>query len=72
MTARDELPPLKHYAPRPAKTGRLNQRIDARLKEKLADEAHAKHLDETSIVTIALNEYFEKHGDPPPRKPPTP
>ncbi len=67
MSPPKDEPPLKHYEPRPVKTGRLNQRIDGRLKEKLADEAYHRHLDETSIVTIALNEYFERHGDPPPR-----
>jgi hypothetical protein len=48
-----------------AKTARLHQRIKMELKNKLRREAHRRHLDETSIVTIALAEYFEKHGDPP-------
>jgi hypothetical protein len=49
-----------------AKTARLHQRIRADLKLKIRREAHRRVLDETSIVTIALVEYFEKHGEPPP------
>ena len=49
-----------------AKTARLHQRIKVELKTMLRREAHRRHLDETSIVTIALAEYFERHGEPPP------
>lgn len=47
---------------RQAKTARLSQRIDPTLKKKIADEAERRHLDETAIVTIALNEYFERQA----------
>jgi predicted transcriptional regulator len=47
---------------RPAKTARLSQRIDPGLKRKIADEAERRHLDETAIVTIALNEYFARQA----------
>jgi hypothetical protein len=43
-----------------AKTARLSQRITPQLKEKLAAEAARRGLDETAIVTIALEEYFSR------------
>jgi hypothetical protein len=47
---------------RNAKTARLSQRIDPVLKSKIAAEAERRHLDDTAIVTIALNEYFERQA----------
>jgi hypothetical protein len=47
------------------KKARLHQRITSELKLKLRAEAKRRHLDETSVVTIAIAEYFEHHGDPP-------
>lgn len=55
---------------RQAKTARLSQRIDPTLKAKIAAEAERRHLDETAIVTIALNEYFARQAADP--DPPTP
>ena len=47
------------------KTARLSQRIDPDLTAKIANEAERRHLDETAIVTIALNEYFERQAATP-------
>lgn len=44
------------------KSARLSQRIDPALKEKIQGEAVRRHLDETAVVTIALNEYFERQA----------
>lgn len=53
--------------PRPAKTARLSQRIDPVLKDKIHAEAKRRGLDGTTIVEIALFEYFERleHAAPP-------
>lgn len=44
---------------------RIHQRIPVELKEKIRREARHRHLDETSIVIIAVTEYFERRGEPP-------
>ncbi len=47
-------------------TVRLSQRMSWFQKDRLRREAKRKNLDETSILNIALNEYFERHGEPEP------